>query len=171
MSSSYELLRDAAMLVASIDESDGDLCPFEASMEDLLQRVDDKTLACLHVLRKLKVEQEDLMVLQRKLMARRKTMERKERALHVKVMQMREAAEELGQDYEVNNKEYSIKRRPSSSVVVKNIALVPEEFRIPQDDKVDKKKAKAAILAAERENKLVPGLKLQTLMNMNWRIK
>ena len=165
MSSSYELLRDAAMLVASIDESDGDLCPFEASMEDLLQRVDDKTLACLHVLRKLKVEQEDLMVLQRKLMARRKTMEKKEHALHVRVMQMREAAEE------VNNKEYSIKRRPSSSVVVRNIALVPEEFRIPQDDKVDKKKAKAAILAAERENKLVPGLKLQTFMNMNWRIK
>ena len=57
MSTSYELIRDSAILVCAIEEADGEVTEFDVMLDDLLRRVDDKVKGCLYVARKMEAEE------------------------------------------------------------------------------------------------------------------
>ena len=167
MSTSYDLVREAALLVCAIEEEHGDISPFESMLDDFLGRVDDKVKGCLYVARKLQAEEDDLRSLEVKLAKRRRAMQGERAKVLQKVHEMRLAAEELGEDFKVKTSEYSVYLRRSQVVHVdEDLSSVDVRFLVEQEPKVDKTKAKELLKKGEE----IAGLTLKTNTSLQWRL-
>ena len=167
MSSSFSLMKEAGVLVAALDDADGDTGAFEDKMEALLQRFDDKVKACLYVARKMESEEKDLRSLEIKINNRRHAIKNKRARVESRVLDMRRSAEELGQDFKVKNSEYTVYLHNSVSLDVnENLDEVDVRFLVEQPPKVDKKKATDALKKGEE----LAGLSLQTNTSLQWRL-
>lgn len=167
MSSSYELIRDSAILVCAIEDADGEVTEFDVMLDDLLRRVDDKVKGCLYVARKMEAEEKDLRSLEIKINNRRHAIKNQRARVESRVLDMRRSAEELGQDFKVKNSEYTVYLHNSVSLDVNaNLDEVDVRFLVEQPPKVDKKKATDALKKGEE----LAGLSLKTNTSLQWRL-
>ena len=166
MSSSYELIRESGLIVQAIEEEGGDIGAFDALMEDYLGRMDDKVKACLYVARQMEAEEKDMRSLEVKIAKRRRAIQGKRAGVLQRVQDMRHAAEELGEDFNVKNAEYSVSLRKSQVVCHNEDLRKVDERYLILEWKVDKARAKERLKKGEE----IAGLVLNTNTSLQWRL-
>ena len=166
MSSSFDLMKEAGILVQAIEdaavENDGDITEYDDMLEDYLERNEDKTLACLFVADSMKSEENRLRALEVKIAKRRRAISNRRAGILE-----RTAAEELGEDFKVKTSEYSVHLRKSASVqVADDLGDVDVRYLVEQDPTVDKKKAMADLKAGKE----LAGLSIKYNESLQWRL-
>ena len=171
MSSSFDLMKEAGILVQAIEdaavENDGDITEDDDMLEDYLERNEDKTLACLFVADSMKSEENRLRALEVKIAKRRRAISNRRAGILERVHGLRTAAEELGEDFKVKTSEYSVHLRKSASVqVADDLGDVDVRYLVEQDPTVDKKKAMADLKAGKE----LAGLSIKYNESLQWRL-
>ena len=171
MSSSFDLMKEAGILVQAIEdaavENDGDITEYDDMLEDYLGRNEDKTLACLFVADSMKSEENRLRSLEVKIAKRRRAISNRRAEILERVHGLRPAAEELGEDFKVKTSEYSVHLRKSATVqVADDLGDVDVRYLVEQDPTVDKKKAMADLKAGKE----LAGLSIKYNESLQWRL-
>lgn len=171
MSSSFDLMKEAGILVQAIEDSaienDGDITEYDDMLEDYLERNKDKTLACLFVADSMKSEENRLRALEVKIANRRRAISNRRAGILERVHGLRTAAVELGEDFKVKTSEYSVHLRKSESVqVADDLGDVDLDYLVEQPPTVDKKKAMADLKAGKE----LAGLSIKYNESLQWRL-
>jgi hypothetical protein len=155
-------------LVTTIDENNGSIGPdLDDKLDELLEKFDDKVKACVFVADSMKSEENRLRALEIKINNRRHVIKNQRSRIESRVHDMRKAAEDLGQDFKVQNSEYTVYMHKSVSLnVADDLDVVDVRFLVEQPPKVDKKKATDALKKGEE----LAGLSLQTNTSLKWRL-
>ena len=171
MSSSFDLMKEAGILVQAIEDSaienDGDITEYDDMLEDYLERNKDKTLACLFVADSMKSEGNRLRALEVKIANRRRAISNRRAGILERVHGLRTAAVELCEDFKVKTSEYSVNLRKSASVqVADDLGDVDLDYLVEQPPTVDKKKAMADLKAGKE----LAGLSIKYNESLQWRL-
>ena len=161
-----ELIRSVSMLVAGIEEAEGEVTnDFENALDVLIGDMEDKVKGCLHVAHRMVAEEKHLRAMEVDIARRRRIISNQRAGVLERVIHLRRAAEELGEDFKVKNSEYTVYMRGSSSVeVAENLDDVDVRFLVEQPPKVDK----AAALKELKKGEEIAGLSLKTNTSLQW---
>jgi len=171
MSSSFDLMREAGILVQAIEDSaienDGDITEYDDMLADYLDRSEDKTLSCLFLADSQKSEENRLRALEVKIATRRRAIGNRRAEVLDLVQGLRTAAEELGEDFKVKTSEYTVYLRKSAAVqVADDLGDVDVAYLNEQPPTVDKKKAMTDLKAGKE----LAGLSIKYNESLQWRL-
>ena len=142
MSTLYELTNDYLTLLDMAEDPDIDEQALIDTMEGIEGEIEIKADGYARVMKQLEATSANLEYEEKRLMNRRKTIDR-----NIKRMKqaLQDAMVATGKPkFKTDLFSFTIRKNPAS-VVIDRETCIPPEFLIPQDPKIDKKAIKAAI--------------------------
>ena len=142
MSTLYELTNDYLTLLDMAEDPDIDEQALIDTMEGIEGEIEIKADGYARVMKQLEATSTNLEYEEKRLMNRRKTIDR-----NIKRMKqaLQDAMVATGKPkFKTDLFSFTIRKNPAS-VVIDRETCIPPEFLIPQDPKIDKKAIKAAI--------------------------
>ena len=142
MSTLYELTNEYMMLLDMAEDPDIDEQALIDTMEGIEGEIEIKADGYARVMKQLEATSANLEFEEKRLMNRRKTIDR-----NIKRMKqaLQDAMVATGKPkFKTDLFSFTIRKNPAS-VVIDRETCIPPEFLIPQDPKIDKKAIKAAI--------------------------
>ena len=142
MSTLYELTNDYLTLLDMAEDPDTDEQALIDTMEGIEGEIEIKADGYARVMKQLEATSANLEFEEKRLMNRRKTIDR-----NIKRMKqaLQDAMIATGKPkFKTDLFSFTIRKNPAS-VVIDRETSIPPEFLIPQDPKIDKKAIKAAI--------------------------
>ena len=142
MSTLYELTNDYLTLLDMAEDPDIDEQALIDTMEGIEGEIEIKADGYARVMKQLEATSANLEFEEKRLMNRRKTIDR-----NIKRMKqaLQDAMVATGKPkFKTDLFSFTIRKNPAS-VVIDRETCIPPEFLIPQDPKIDKKAIKAAI--------------------------
>ena len=142
MSTLYELTNDYLTLLDMAEDPDVEEDVLRDTMEGIEGEIEIKADGYARVMKQLEATSANLEFEEKRLMNRRKTIDR-----NIKRMKqaLQDAMIATGKPkFKTDLFSFTIRKNPAS-VVIDHATCIPPEFLIPQDPKVDKKAIKAAI--------------------------
>ena len=142
MSTLYELTNEYMMLLDMAEDPDIDEQALIDTMEGIEGEIEIKADGYARVMKQLEATSANLEFEEKRLMNRRKTIDR-----NIKRMKqaLQDAMIATGKPkFKTDLFSFTIRKNPAS-VVIDRETCIPPEFLIPQDPKIDKKAIKAAI--------------------------
>ena len=142
MSTLYELTNDYLTLLDMAEDPDVEEDVLRDTMEGIEGEIEIKADGYARVMKQLEATSANLEYEEKRLMNRRKTIDRNIKRMKQALQDAMVATDK--RKFKTDLFSFSIRKNPAS-VVIDHETSIPPEFLIPQDPKIDKKAIKAAI--------------------------
>ena len=163
----YDLMREAAQLVAMLEESEGVLDEqSEAQLERWFEQFEDKIGAYWAVVKRLRSEAQFLKDEKGRIAKRQKALETHEKAINQRAFDLLKSEEAKSGERKIKKPEFtaSLTTRKATVITDEEALLAVPEFRA-EEVKVDK----TALNLALKAGREIDGAKLESVEGISWR--
>ena len=169
MTTTMELLEQGLALLLQLEEEGGELTEqFVALLDAYMDGCADKLTGIHYVRLQTKTQVEMLRDEEKRLANRRRAMEKTVEYLNSNALFLLKQKESFGEEAKVKSSLFTVWVQSSKSVALREgctIEQVPERFRVPQEDRLDKAEAKKVMA----DGTGIHGLEIVESESVRWR--